>query len=482
MNRRRFLCHLPFVPMGRRCPSDALLWAQRARSRATRRALLAGATVAAVALVPACRDAPAPARPVAPNAAVGETRAQHAAHGERDDAHDAHDEHDDAHDAHAAHDDEHAHEIVLTPEAIERHGVRVERAALHKLRPTFIAPARVAFNAETMAHVGSPLPGRVVELHVRLGDVVAAGDTLLVVESPELGEAQSDYLQKRILAGTAVTAVELAQSSLDRARRLFEQNRGIALDEVQKREAEFKSAQAALQTAEAAAQAAENKLYLLGMDPLAVQQLRESGEVNPRFTTVAPLPGRVVEREVTLGELVSPEKEALIVLADTTELWVLADVPESRLPEVVLGAPAWIRSGVAGSHKHAGDVSYIAPTIDPRTRCAQVRVVVPCEHGALWPGMFVQAEITATDPLHPDRPPALAVPDEALQLVEGRPSLFVPVPGKPNAFARRPVAVGDPVGGLTPVVAGLAEGEPFVAAGSFILKAELGKAAAEHAH
>lgn len=393
----------------------------------------------------------------------------------------AHEGHDHADHEHGA-GEEHSDEVALTSDAIQRYGVKVEQASLSKLKPTFVAPARVAFNAEAMAHVGSPLPGRVVELRTRLGDIVSRGDVLLVVESPELGEAQSDFLQKRILAQTSVAGVELAKNALGRATRLYEQNKGIALDEVQKREVEFKSAQAAYQTGRSAAVAAENKLHLLGMEQAAVEKLAETGEVNPRFTITAPLPGRVVEREVTLGELVSPEKEALIVLADTTTLWVLADVPEARLPEVAIGAGAWLKTGSFGGHKHEGTVSYISPMVDPRTRSAQVRIAVQCEHGTLWPGMFVQAEMTATDQANPDPPPVIAVPEDAIQTVEGLPSVFVPVPNEPNTFAKRAVTIGKTVAGLVPVYSGLVEGESFVAAGSFILKAELGKASAEHQH
>lgn len=414
---------------------------------------------ALVVILPACRDKDGKGKPQTAEAAHGDEHAGHE-HG----------------------DEKHSDEVTLMPDAIERYGIKVEQALLYKLKPTFLAPARVAFNAEAMAHVGSPLPGRVVELRTKLGDIVAKGDALLVVESPQLGEAQSDFLQKRIVAKTAVAAVDLAKNALDRATRLYEQNKGIALDEVQKREVEFKSAQAALQTSQSAAVAAENKLHLLGMDQPSVEQLAETGEVNPRFTIVAPLPGRVVEREVTLGELVSPEKESLIVIADTTTLWVLADVPEARLPEVVLGAPAWLKSGAVNGHKHEGAVSYISPMVDPRTRSAQVRIAVQCEHGTLWPGMFVQVEITATDQANPDPAAVIAVPAEAIQTVEGLPSVFVPVPNEPNTFARRAVTIGKTVAGLVPIYSGLVEGEEFVAAGSFILKAELGKATAEHQH
>jgi cobalt-zinc-cadmium efflux system membrane fusion protein len=376
--------------------------------------------------------------------------------------------------------DEHADEVTLTADAIERYEINIETASLYKLSPSFISPARVAFNAEAIAHVGSTLPGRVVELPIRLGDKVSKGDLLLVVESPQLGEAQSNYLQKLIAAETSKATVDLAKNALDRATRLYDQNRGIALDEVQKREGEFKATQAAVRTAEATATAAENTLHVLGMTQEAVEAVRASSEVNPRFPVVAPISGEVVEREVTLGELVSPEREKLLVLANVETLWVLADVPEAHIPELAIGAMAWINAGSFDPHKHKGEVSYVAPMIAPRTRTVSVRVAVECEDRSLKPGMFVEVEIASTDRDNPDPPPVVAVPQEAVQRIEGQPSVFVPVPGEENTFAKRSVQVGKPVAGLVPVLGGLVEGEAFVASGSFLLKADLGKATAEH--
>ena len=78
--------------------------------------------------------------------------------------------------------------------------------------------------------------------------------------------------------------------------------------------------------------------------------------------------------------------------------------------------------------------------------------------------------------------PVVAVPEEAIQTVEGAPALFVPVAGEPDTFQKRAVTIGAAVGGLVPVYSGLLEGESFVSAGSFLLKAELGKGAAAHEH
>ena len=386
------------------------------------------------------------------------------------------------HDGHDHGEDAHADEVTLTSDAIDRYGIKIETASLYRLRPSFVAPARVAFNAEAIAHVGSTLPGRVVELAVRLGDVVTKGDLLLVVESPQLGEAQSDYLQKLIAAQTTIATVDLAKNALDRAKRLYDENRGIALDEVQKREGEFKVAQASLRTAESTAVAAENKLHVLGMTQEAVGAVKASGEVNPRFPIVAPISGEVVEREVTLGELVNPEREKLLVLANVEILWVLADVPEAHLPELAQGAKAWINAGSLDPHKHEGHISYVAPMIDPHTRTVSVRVAVECEDRSLKPGMFVEVEISTTDRNNPEPAPVVAVPGIAVQTVEGETSVFVPVQGEENTFAKRAVSVGKAVAGLVPVYRGLVEGEAYVASGSFLLKADLGKATAEHQH
>lgn len=379
----------------------------------------------------------------------------------------------------------HADEVKLTTDAVTRYGIKVEPAQLRQLRPTFVVPARVAFNTEAMAHVGSPLKGRAVEIKVRLGDAVQAGDDLVIVESPELGEAQSDFFAKRTAVETSGPSVELARAAWERARGLYEESQGISLTEVQKREAEYKVAVAALKAAQAAAQAAENKLHLLGMKQGEIAALAASGEVAPRFTIHAAIAGQVVEREVTLGELVSPEREALLVIADTTTLWVLADVPEARLGELAKGAKAWVRVGGTEGPRLEGTLSFISPVVDTATRTAQVRIDAAGNDPALKPGVFAQAEIVSTPggtSGGPEPEPVVAVPDEAVQTIEGGPAVFVPVEGEENTFAKRAVRTGPAVGGLIPIYAGLADGERFVSAGSFLLKADLGKAGASHEH
>jgi membrane fusion protein, heavy metal efflux system len=402
------------------------------------------------------------------------------------------DGHDHGHGGKAEGEAGHTDEVKLTAEAVERYGVKAESAQLWVLKPTVVTPARVAFNTEAMAHVGSPLRGRAVEVKVRLGDMVKAGQELVIIESPELGEAQADYLQKKTAVLTAGPAVELSKIAWERAKGLYEQSQGISLTEVQRREAEHKATIAGVKAAEAAAMASENRLHLLGMKQDEVTTLASTSEIAPRHAIKAAIDGQVVQREVTLGELVGPDREALMILADTRLLWVLADVPEAKLAGIAVGARAWITIGSAtgesegvAAPKFEGVVAFIAPLVDPTTRTAQVRIEVPAslENGLmLRPGMFAQAEIVASMPGGTDPAPMVAVPDEAIQTVEGGPAVFVPVANEPNTFAKRAVTVGKPIGGLVPVYAGLVEGERFVIAGTFILKAELGKGSAAHEH
>jgi cobalt-zinc-cadmium efflux system membrane fusion protein len=370
------------------------------------------------------------------------------------------------------------HEVKLSPEDQKRWGIRVESAAKRVLCPTFEVPARVKFNEEKVVHVGSPLRGRVVDVKVRLGDEVRKGDELLVVESPDLGEAQVDYLAKAAAAKAAEPKVELAKALFERARELQKGDRIVSRTEVDRREMEYRDAEAALVSARSALDASLQRLDLLGMSKESIESLQNGGRARAHLTIRSPLAAHVMEREVTLGELVGPERESLMVLADPCSLWVIADVPEGRLHEVEKGARVLVRPAAAASERLEGTVTYVSPVVHRDTRAGEVRVEVPQSERRLVPGMFVRAEITAAVRGGMETP-LVVVPEGALQTIAGKHALFVPVPDEENTFRRRAVGVGRPVGGFVPVYSGLEAGESFVAAGTFILKAELESGSAQ---
>ena len=373
---------------------------------------------------------------------------------------------------------EHANEARFTPEAIARYGIRTAKAAKTALVPEILVSARVAFNANAMAHVGTAVRGRAREVRVKVGDVVKRGDVVVVLDSPELGAQQTEYLTKRRDAETAAPGVLVAKSAYERGKAFYEESRGITLTDLERRESEWRAAEAALANLRTAVTAAENHLHLLGMTQAAVEKLAATSEIDLTYHVTAPIGGQVIEREVTLGELVGPDRDALLILADVSTLWVLADVPEARLPEVSIGSAARLSVPATGGGEILGRVTFFAPEVDPATRTAQVRIEVADGQG-LRPGMFAQARIARGGPA----PAAvLAVPLDAVQTFEGISVVFVPTGDAPGEFRPQVVALGAAVGGQVEIVEGLREGDEFVAAGSFLIKAELGKSGAAHEH
>lgn len=389
--------------------------------------------------------------------------------------------------AEPAHADQNLHpghdvsEVRVAADTLKGNTIRVDVARKRALVPMLSVPARVEFNGEALAHVGSPLEGRIAELPVRLGDVVKKGDALLVVASPALGEAQSDFLQRKAAVRAAGPTLEVARSTYQRSRKLFEESQGIALAEVSRRELEFRAAEAVHISANSALAAAESKLRMYGMGDEGIRTLVSTGRINTKHALHAPIDGTVVERRATLGELVGPERDALIVLADLSTLWVIANLPEGQLRTVKIGGVAHIWVGPDAPLIEA-KIAYIAPAVDSSTRTGQVRLLTAGTGTDLRPGMFARVELAAPTSALAQVVPVLAVPDEAVQLMEGKAYVFVPVPNERNAFAKREVAVGKAVGGWLPVVSGLREGETIAVSGTFLLKAELGKEGAEHEH
>jgi cobalt-zinc-cadmium efflux system membrane fusion protein len=272
--------------------------------------------------------------------------------------------------AESMHDD-----VSLTPGAATSAGVRTEKAIKFVLEETIKVPTRVAYNGEAIAHVGTSVEGRISELPAQVGMVVQKGDVLAIIDSPALGEAQSDFIQKRSAVEVEKTTVEVAHKALDRARELGA-GQGITQTEFQTREGNLKIAQGVLITAEAASKAAGDKLHILGMSQPQINELLRSNEVSPRLEIRSPIAGQVVEREVTLGEVVGPERDSLMVIANLTSLWVLADVTEIDVPRMAVGNSARLTFDALPGMSFSAKVASVSAELNSKTRSGLVRLVV----------------------------------------------------------------------------------------------------------
>ena len=388
------------------------------------------------------------------------------------DAHDhSHGDH-----GHGSPDEPHADEIVLTAAAIEHQGIALGQAEQRELRETFSAPARLAYNEDALAYVGTLVSGRVSRLAKGVGDPVAAADLLFVIDSAELGAAQNDHLGKLAQLAAATTAFQIAEQYFQSGKELSDAE-AVSRAEVQQREVALRAAEARLKSAWAAQSGGRNRLQLFGMTQPDVARLEETGAIRPQAEIRAPIGGTVVERGVTLGETVNPEQSHLFVVADLRQLWLLVEVPPAQAAALKAGQSVTLSDPATGRNAGAA-LDYVSPVASPGARTIRARAVVDNRSGSWRPGMFVTAKLPASAAVVR----SVAVPAEAVQDIGGQPMVFVPVPGEANTFEAREVAVGPEVDGWTPVKSGLVDGEALVVRGGFLLKAELGKAMAGHDH
>ncbi len=197
----------------------------------------------------------------------------------------------------------------------------------------------------------------------------------------------------------------------------------------------------------------------------------ESSESLATYQLTTAIDGVVIEKHLTQGEAIDRDKGAFLV-ADLANVWVDLAVFQKDLDKVARGQTVRIGAGKEVAPAE-GVVSYLTPTVDPPTRTATARVVLPNGDGRWRPGMFVTGRVLA--PVQA----SLVVPLTAVQTYEGNPVVFVE---RDQGFEPRPIVLGARGESLVAVLSGLEPGERFVASNSFLLKAELGKGEAGHEH
>jgi cobalt-zinc-cadmium efflux system membrane fusion protein len=247
-------------------------------------------------------------------------------------------------------------------------------------------------------HVTSLGSGRVVELNARLGDQVHKGQTLLSIASSDLGSANSDYQKAR-------ADEELSRKALDRAQLLYSHG-ALAEKDLQVAQDTEDKAKVDLQTT-------AQHVRILGGDPdhpASVIQLR------------APVSGVIVEQNVAGAEGIKSldNSPSLFTIADLSQVWILCDVYENDLGSVRLGDAAEIRLNPFPDRVFHGKVTDISRVLDPSTRSAKARVVLPNPDGSLRPGMYATATFRSRK-----LQPQLVIPSTTIMRLQDKDWLFV---------------------------------------------------------
>lgn len=303
------------------------------------------------------------------------------------------------------------------------------------------APARIEFDRNAVADVRASFPGIVREVLVDLGEPVEKGDKLFVLESPEIGDIQSRIRSSQQMVATA-------RSNLERQRRLQEQ--GIA----SRRKVEL--AEQRLEEAEASLASSRSSLRLAGAG---------SAGSSGRFTIRAPIAGTVVRRPAVVGTA-ADDGASLATIADASAMWALVDVSERDAGLVELGQPVTLLIDGPPARKYRGEVLWVSPEVDERTRTVKVRAEVKNPDGKLRANQFVDAEIG----IAPDRN-SVVVPRDAVQRFDDTAVLFVRK--SEGVYEPRVVKIMRTSGELAQLSGEVKPGEQVVTTGAFLLRTEL---------
>ena len=204
-------------------------------------------------------------------------------------------------------------------------------------------------------------------------------------------------------------------------------------------------------------------------DVLAVIESNQSLET---YEVRSLISGTVIEKHVTLGEFLRDDED-IYVVADLSTVWVNISAYAHDVSRIRRGQNVQVEA-VSPGLSAEGRIDYVGSVVGEATRAATARVVLE-NSGRRWrPGMFVTARIVIDE-----REVPVAVPDNAIQKIDGRDVVFVE---DGDGFSVRPVAQGNSDGEWTEIVSGLNPGDRYVIRGAFILKSELQKSEAGHEH
>jgi membrane fusion protein, heavy metal efflux system len=321
--------------------------------------------------------------------------------------------------------------------------IKIEQLSEKVLPSTFTATGKVNFNEDQMARILAPVAGQVINLRVKVGDGVAKGQALFYINSREAAAAITEHLENR-------KDFELTEKTYALTKDLYE-HQAASLVSLQQAESD-------LAKAKARAARSVKVLQVLGLNT-------NETEMESRISVRAPLNGKVVERPVTEGQFVQPDSNALMVIADLANLWVLADIYESDLHRIRAGQEAEVTTAAYPDERFMATVSRISDVVDPTTRTVKVRFVVSNPAGRLKPEMFASVKIFLNE-----QATALTVLPSAVFTEGGKNYVYVQTGMR--EFTPRLVDVSPDPSGRMRVTSGLKAGEKVVSERAMLVHQE----------
>jgi len=357
--------------------------------------------------------------------------------------------------------------VVLDVEEQQKGHIVVASVGLGDVAATLTIPGRLTFNEDETWRVGAIASGRIENISARVGDSVQSAQILGRLHSHEVHEARAGYQQAQTELERARSAQGYAKQRRDRTQRLFELKAGSRQD-LETAEADLRNAEATIDKAqsELEKERAHLSIFRIPIEESATPSHQNDEEDD--IPILAPASGLVLERKATVGSVVNSGEE-LFVIANISSLWMIAAANEVDLSRLHPGQLVRVQVRAYPDREFTGRILKLGEQLDPATRTLQIRIEVPNPQGLLKPEMYATASIQQSK-----RRAALLVPEEAVQEIDGVPTVFVRDSG--NEFRARTVETGPHADGGVEIVEGLKRGENVVVKGGFALKSQLLKA------
>lgn len=305
--------------------------------------------------------------------------------------------------------------------------------------------ARIDTDASRIARIGSPVAGRIIKLLVLEGQYVHRGQALATLHSTDLSDTQFAFIK-------AYSQEQLAEKAAERAEQLVKAD-VMGQAELDRRRAE--QLQASTE-----AQAFRTQLGVLGMSDAAIRKLETVRKLNADYPVISTISGTVLDRKVTIGQIVQPAEMAFMV-ADLSNVWVIADVPEQSAGKLHRGMEVIVKIPALPEQEIKGKLSYVSPIVDPNTRTVQVRMDLPNPKGIFKPAML--ANLTFIDASERKN----TIPSTAVVREDNKDYIFVQI--GPQKFMLREVSLGLESGDRRVLESGVNPGEKIVLDGAFHL-------------
>ena len=310
---------------------------------------------------------------------------------------------------------------------------------------------KMAYGEDRYSKISSPLQGRVVEVRAHLGDRVKAGAILLVVDSPDIAQAYSEFVKED-------SDLQYATRSHELAKDLYA-NKALPLKDLKQAENELVKARAEFRRA-------KERLLSLRIPAEEVNKPLDKQQITSRFEMKSPLTGIVVERMVTPGQSVGGDaNQVLFTVADLDMLQVVADVYERDLALVKEGQFAKVKVEAYPDIDFPATVASIGDVVDPASRTIKLRAWVNNPDHRLKPEMFARLHIQVGDSTR-----ILVVPKESVLESDGK--QFVFVVEEANRYIKREVKVANFTPDQMRVLDGLTPGQRIVTKGAVLIKGQ----------